>query len=300
MIIDPFATPVDETRREQVVHGSSAFPIACYFNDLLRMPVLLHWHEELEAGIVTQGCAVLSIGNEKHLLRTGEGFFINSGVLHDAYALEDSPCVIHSMVFHPRLVGGSPDSVYYRKYLRPLLDSPQLEWILFPSHDLSLEAIHRAWNACRDEAAGYEFSVRNALSTLMWQICSRQPETGRIIRSKSLRDSTRIKLMLSYIHENFSQNISTHAIASSAAISESECLRCFRCVLDTTPISYLRQHRLRQAAIRLSSTNDKVSEIAAACGFQDMSYFSKAFRESEGCTPLEYRRNRSDQKSLRL
>ena len=50
MIINPFDTPVDATGREQVVHGSADFPIACYFNDLVQFPVMMHWHEELEAG----------------------------------------------------------------------------------------------------------------------------------------------------------------------------------------------------------------------------------------------------------
>ena len=51
MIIDPFDCPVDDSGREQVIHGSADFPIACYFNDLVQIPVLLHWHEELEAAI---------------------------------------------------------------------------------------------------------------------------------------------------------------------------------------------------------------------------------------------------------
>ena len=48
MIIDPFDTPVDATGREQVVHGSADFPIACYYNDLVQVPVLMHWHEDLQ------------------------------------------------------------------------------------------------------------------------------------------------------------------------------------------------------------------------------------------------------------
>lgn len=297
MIIDPFCCSIDANGREQVVHGSADFPIACYYNDLTLIPVLLHWHEEFEAGIVTEGAAVLSIGNEKHLLKQGEGFFINSGVLHDAYPAEGQRCIIHSMVFHPRLVGGSSDSVFHQRYLRPILENPTLEWIrLQPSRDWhrqGLEAITAAWEACRAEADGYEFSVRNALSTLLWLSGARNPRHSGTPQSKSLRNSRRIKLMLSYIHSNYGSDLSTRTIAASAAISESECLRCFRAAVGMTPIQYVKQHRLRQAAMQLLSTQEKISDIAVRCGFQDMSYFTKSFREAEGCSPTEYRKAKS-------
>ena len=293
MIIDPFDCSIDANGREQVVHGSTDFPIACYFNDLELMPVLLHWHEELEAGIVTEGQAIISIGSEKHLLKAGDGFFINAGVLHDACTAHTQTCHIHSLVFHPRLVGGYADSIFYRRYLRPLLEDPTLEWVIFRDcekwHQEALEAISATWDSCRDEFPGFEFSVRTGLSGLIWQVHSHM-ESIRLAHShKSLRDSERIKLMLSFIHENYSSPISSRSVAASAAVSESEALRCFRSTIGTTPIQYLKQHRLRQAAMRLLSSDDKVSEIAVGCGFQDMSYFTKSFRENYGCSPSQYR-----------
>jgi len=293
MIINPFACPVDASGREQVIHGSSDFPIACYYNDLVAFPVLLHWHEELEAGIVIEGTAIISIGSEKHLLKAGEGIFINTGVLHDAYPAEGGSCIIHSMVFHPRLVGGNGDSVFYRRYLRPLLEDPALEWLFLSREDngasRALEGITAAWNACRAEEPGYEFSVRSALSDLVSQVYLLHSPKNHGLSTKSQRDSRRIKQMLTYIHENYGSVLSIRSIAGSALISESECLRCFRTAIGSTPIQYVRQHRLRQAAMQLLSTPDKISDIAERCGFQDMSYFTKSFREFKDCSPSEYR-----------
>ena len=50
--------------------------------------------------------------------------FINAGVLHADWPLAAGRCRLHSVVFHPRLVGGSPDSVFWQKYLQPLLTDP--------------------------------------------------------------------------------------------------------------------------------------------------------------------------------
>ena len=40
----------------------------------------------------------------------------------------------------------------------------------------------------------------------------------------------------------------------------------------------------------LETTELKVSDIAVTCGFKEMSYFAKAFRAQQGCTPSDYRR----------
>lgn len=78
-------------------------------------------------------------------------------------------------------------------------------------------------------------------------------------------------------------------IAQSAAVSENECLRCFRTMLGSTPIRYVKQVRVQRAAELLAATDRKISDIGGSCGFQEMSYFARVFREYKGCTPKEYR-----------
>ena len=289
-------TTVGSDGRELLEHGSTDFPIACYEDDFRIADVPWHWHDEWEAVRITRGNCLVAAGNHKAELHEGEGFFIQSGTLHGCWDIHNSGCMFHSIVFHPRLVGGNTDSVFHKRYLRPLLENPTLEWMHFRPEENSacetLRAIEAAWNACSEERPGYEFSVRNALSSLLWQLHCRKPETYSLPSGKTLRDAERIKLMLTFIHENYSLPINTLAIASCAAVSESECLRCFRSTIGTTPIQYLKQHRLHQAAAQLLSTEDKISEIAERCGFQDMSYFTKSFRETKGCSPSEYRKQK--------
>ncbi len=285
---------VDASRRELTSHGTAAFPIACYEDDLLAEVVPWHWHEELEAGIILEGTALFSIGHEKYTVTAGEGFFINSGVLHGVCSADGEPCLLRSFVFHSRLVGGSQDSIFHRKYLLPLTEAPTLEWFRLtpgsPWHEQALDAISQSWSICVREEDGYEFLTRDSLSRLVFQLCRHIPETDTGPSSKNLRDSERIKKMLSCIHSRYGESLTIAAIAASAAVSESECLRCFRGTIGTSPVRYLKQYRLRQAASQLLASGDRISDIANRCGFSDLSYFTKAFRESYGCTPGEYRK----------
>ena len=47
-------TTVDDSARELMEHGTAAFPIACYHDDLQAEPVPWHWHEELEVLVVSE------------------------------------------------------------------------------------------------------------------------------------------------------------------------------------------------------------------------------------------------------
>ena len=69
-----------------------------------------------------------------------------------------------------------------------------------------------------------------------------------------------------------------------------ECMRCFRRTVQTSPVQYVRQLRIQKAAALLRTTDLKINEAAAACGFLDMSYFSRIFRSYAGVTPTEYRK----------
>jgi len=63
-------------------------------------------------------------------------------------------------------------------------------------------------------------------------------------------------------------------------------------MIGATPIQYVKQLRLQRAAELLESTDGKIADIGAACGFQEMSYFARAFREWKGRTPSQYRAER--------
>lgn len=293
MALSPCNTSVDRHGRELVQHGTPAFPIACYHDDFSRQNLPWHWHEELELAILTEGTAVMAAGNEKYTLQVGEGIFVNSGVLHAAWDVDHSKCRFHSVVFHPRLVGGSLDSIFYRDYAAPLAQNKSLECLFLspgiPWQKRILDAIEEAWQLCLKEPPAYEFGTRNAMSQIVFELVCHMPAAQPPTGSKAARDAQRIKVMLAFIHENFATELSTGRIAASAMISESECLRCFHSTIGTSPIQYLKQYRIQQAAELLLTSQDKVADIASNCGFQDMSYFTRSFRELKGCTPTQYR-----------
>lgn len=287
----------DRQGRELTEHGTPLFPVACYHDNISETAVPWHWHDELEVLVVEAGIARVAVNGTDYIVKQEEGFFINAGALHGVWPEGAESCFLRSVVVHPRLVGGSIDSILWQKYLEPLLSDPCRPCVHFANpqgwEKAASTAIGEAWQTCVSEAEGFEFEVRERLSKLIFLLAKNCPAEEKSPSEKTLRDGERIKVMLQYIQEHYDGALTLAMIAGSANLSENECLRCFRGMIGCTPIQYVKQIRIQKAAELLLSTDAKVSDIGAKCGFQEMSYFAKTFRELKGCTPGAFRKSAS-------
>lgn len=281
----------DHRGRELLEHGTPLFPAACYHDDLSETDVPWHWHDELELIVVETGAARVAVNGTERVVTGDEGCFINAGALHGIWREGSEPCRLRSVLFHPRLVGGGVDSILWQKYLEPLLSGRP--WVYLTGAAAwereALRAVQEAWRSCVAEEPGFEFEMRERLSRLVFLLFQHCPASEKRPSEKALRDGQRIKAMLQYIQEHYGEELTLGKIARSAAVSENECLRCFRNMIGATPIQYVKQVRVQKAAELLLSTDRKIFEIGMECGFQEMSYFARVFREYKGGTPKEYR-----------
>ncbi len=282
----------DLRQKELVRHGTAAFPIACYADDLSADLVPWHWHEEWELALVTRGSAVLLLENAQVTLTAGDGLFINSRALHAVDSPRSQGAALRSAVFHPRLVGGSGESVYWQRLVLPLAQDKAPRYAVFhrenPCHREILDLFQQAWEATAFEPEDFENRTRYLLSRVMGLLIRHcVPETVPVSQQDRI-DAERIRAMLAYIDAHFTQELTTRHIAAAVNVSESVCLRCFHRMLGTTPIQYTKQLRLEKAASLLRTTPISAKDAALTCGFRDVSYFTRAFRELLGCTPKQY------------
>ena len=282
----------DAEGRELVQHGSALFPIACYAEDLKSYSVAWHWHEEFEYIVALKGPLTVDANKNRLTLQTGQGVFLNSGVLHAVEQAEGGDALLHSGVFHPRLVGGM-DTIFWQKLIRPMLQPDAPAFFLLdgavPWQRQVLTCLEEAWKGVANEPFDFENQVRYHLS-LALRLLSTQCVGGRTkVSQQEQIAAERMKQMLRFVEEHYSEELSVERIAACVALSESACLRSFRQLLGITPIQYVKQFRVEKAAELLRSTRLKTGEIGVECGFADGSYFIKTFREIKHCTPKEYR-----------
>jgi AraC-like DNA-binding protein len=78
-------------------------------------------------------------------------------------------------------------------------------------------------------------------------------------------------------------------IATQCGVSRRLLEMRFAQAMGHTLLQELTEVRMERARTLLRDTDDTVTEIAAASGFADANYFTKAFRHCHGLAPLRYR-----------
>ncbi len=94
---------------------------------------------------------------------------------------------------------------------------------------------------------------------------------------------------ISIIEDNIETPLPPSEIASIIGISTRQLERLFGKYLNTSPKRYVVEARLHRARNLIVQSEQSISQIAMACGFNSTSHFSKVFRSTFGKTPLGHR-----------
>lgn len=98
-----------------------------------------------------------------------------------------------------------------------------------------------------------------------------------------------IQPALQYIEKHFlRESISAEKLASLCGISYSYVKKIFVKKFGVTPKKYILQLKINYAGDLLRSGMYTVSQIAELCGFSDIYYFSRQFKEYTGLSPSAY------------
>jgi AraC-like DNA-binding protein len=92
-----------------------------------------------------------------------------------------------------------------------------------------------------------------------------------------------------HLHTNYSGIIHMADLTSITSLPAELVERYFHKIFSLTPRQMMIKIRLTAASALLVNSTTSISEIAAACGYQDYAVFSSVFKVTVGLTPEEYR-----------
>lgn len=98
------------------------------------------------------------------------------------------------------------------------------------------------------------------------------------------------------IENNIFYNLTTHELAEIANLSLSSFKREFKKNYDDSPANYIRNKKLEKAAELLLVSEERITDIAFDCGFNDLANFSTLFHDKFSCTPSSFRLNQIPKK----
>jgi AraC-like DNA-binding protein len=95
---------------------------------------------------------------------------------------------------------------------------------------------------------------------------------------------------MSAMHADPAHGWTLQAMAERAGMSRSTFALKFKAAVGTSPMEYLTRWRMLLAGEKLENSDDTISVIALALGYESESAFSTAFKRVMGCSPRQYGR----------
>lgn len=93
-----------------------------------------------------------------------------------------------------------------------------------------------------------------------------------------------------YLENHINQKLSLEEAASHFYMSPNYFCKFFKKSFGCTYTNYLNGLRLEKACNMLTDSALPIMEISLLCGFDNLSYFNRLFRQKKGVTPSEYRK----------
>lgn len=289
-----------EELRENTTHGTVNFPLANYKWDLdKQFLVKLHWHDETELIFFKEGSFTVTVNMKEYRITEPTFMFVNSGDIHSI--ISDGGCLESAIVFDLKMLSFEYFDAIQYKIIRPLIEG-KIQFPLFILEDnIIRKDIEKLYEKIINECNENKLSSYMKVKSYLYQLIACLYENESFLNSDNIEENDTYKIenlkkVLTFIHKNYSQKISLDEMASLVRMNTQYFCRYFKKLLGKTLTEYINEIRIEKAAECLIKTDNKIIDIAICCGYDNIGYFIKRFKEQKNMSPSKYRREHSDYK----
>lgn len=261
-----------------------------------------HTHNYIEVIYMCSGSTHHVINGEDVVLKKGELLFLSQKATQEIYPAGEEDIAVNFIVL--------PEFFQYGLNMMEPEENPLRSFLID-----CLRGEH--------ESAGYlhfrvadVLPVQNLVENLIWTIWNRQPNRRRTNQAtmgllflqlmnymdklETEENDGQQKLVisvLSYIEGNYRDGELTE-LAQNLHYDVAWLSREIKRRTGKTYTELVQARRLSQASFLLTTTGMSVAEVAAAVGYENISYFHRVFQKKYGATPRKYRLSEKYEKNF--
>ena len=248
-----------------------------------------NWHEETEIFILLKGSVEMSCNGEVFTLKPLDVVIISPQVGHATLALEEDTIAFVTHVGNEfyqqydsdfgtyQFILRSDDSTRHNEFFTTLRHHAAMTMLLMIKGE---SPVHRMWIEHHYLAlAGDVFREFDPIKKVYENA-----------RPGDIKPASFYK-MITYIDEHYEQKIELEDIAKIGGYNVAYTSQFFKRQMGISFVEYVLRLRIRDATVRLASTDEAVARIASDCGFADVKAFNVAFKKHFNMTPTEYRKH---------
>ena len=252
-----------------------------------------HWHELVEILVNLEGEFILQLGENSIRMRPGDICLINQFGIHSTQAL--TPGRNYVIFFEPQLLINTKCMYEDERMTEEILCGDRCYYIPVregsPAYQNTWDALRRLIDCYGFAGQGKMLFAKANLLTFLGQILNNPEIYQAVSNPNQRRQRERLDAILEFLAQNYANKITLDRVAKSINVSPYRFCHVFRELTGRSFSRYLLHFRIFKAQEMLIQESKSITEIALACGFNNVSYFNHVFRKMTGCAPGQYRKS---------
>ncbi len=280
------------TRRKNTLFLSDGIGINRCFVKGERVNYPLHYHKFVEFTYMVKGHCVHVIDGKEYPSKAGDMLIINYGQSHEIQGKTDVEYV--NFYIKPEYIN---KAITDRENAFALLNLNEFEdfkkiihkercHITFqPAERQRVEQMLSFFESDTEgNEGGRDLALRSEMNLLLITIF-RKLSVPFCEKLDGINDK-----LLSYIEQHFDEKLTLEEMAKKCSYNKSYFSRLFKEYTGLPFTAYLKNVRIRRAALMIKESDKLIEEIITDCGYTDKTKFFKHFKATYGMSPLQYRK----------
>ena len=267
-----------------------------------------HVHETIELHFVLEGQRLMFMDRETYRLTPHTAMVVNHNLIHKTSTAPGLPPDHHNFILQLdrskfdsllRIAGLQGFDSFGERY-NGVARFSDGEWQLIlaimsefkavctdAKHEMSMEDLHAYLYLQAVELASIIAKARRR------QIQMDLEENQKVLPETIVKTGVHQKVheVAMYLQQHLSENVSLEELGQRFFMSRSYLTRSFRNVTGFSVIEYMNYIRIQRAQQLLKESERSITDIADHCGFGNITYFEKVFKQTTGQTPVQYRKS---------
>lgn len=267
-------------------------PVNSFYVKRVKEPVLdinWHFHEEYEIIYIIKGNGVRLVGDNISNFQSGELVLVGPNMPHLWRTTKNISSVDRIII----KFGYSPNGI-------DLFDLPEfssIEALLKNSitgisfKPVVVRKVHHHFLEIAEVTGAQKWiHLLQILSILSNNSDYERLSSPFVNASAQNMGEVRLSKIITYISENFNQEIPLDKIADIASMTVQSFCRYFKKRTNKTFIQFLNEYRIGKACVLLIENKIPIGQIWSELGFNSSTNFNRVFKRLYGCTPMDFRK----------
>lgn len=266
-------------------------PVELNYRNHKDVSMTFHSHPFYELYYFHEGRCNYVIGSQVYSLTPGDLIVMHGMTLHMPNPDPRLPYVRSMVHFHPEFLHEFMSRTYTATLLKPFeeLRNYRIQAGASKGEVEELLADMARWYHAAEEHAYERFLLRFVdLLYVVNGLCRKPLDNAYTPVSERERHVQRV---IEYVEKHYMEDMTMEDLEQKLHVSRHYLSRIFKDWTGTTIFQYLYHRRINQAKTLFLIDKDlSVTEVGERVGFKHLPHFSRVFKQSEGCSPEQFRK----------